>query len=85
MEIGWCGLWRKQKSEEKLMSQTAPDQRDQKVIGVARFGLTVEDLSSGSAPALRSVPIALVAFVDSGEDGDAASRMYVHGMSGENF
>ena len=42
------------------MSQTAPDQHNQKVSGVARFGLTVEDLSSGSAPTLRSVSIALV-------------------------
>ena len=67
------------------MSQTASDQHDQKVSGVARCGLIAEDLSSGSASTLRSVPIALVAFVDSGEDGDAASRMYVHGMSGENF
>ena len=67
------------------MSQSMPYQHDQKVSRVARFRLTVENLSSDSAPTLRSVPIALVAFVDSGEDGDAASRMYVHGMSGENF
>ena len=42
------------------MSQTAPDQHNQKVSGVARFGLIAEDLSSGSALTLRSVPIALV-------------------------
>ena len=42
------------------MSQTTPDQHDQKVSGVAQFGLTGEDLSSGSAPTSQSNPIALV-------------------------
>ena len=49
-------------AKKESMSQTAPDQHtsNQKVSGVARFGLTEEDLPSGSAPTLRSVPIALV-------------------------